>query len=287
MPEQQYQVLAGVIARNQVEALETALELAGWQEQVLCDAGGPEVEWSFYLDLQRHPDLEGLRRILQQTGACIQRDDTALAAELLAGVFPDQPWELSPGVWVVPDRTRIPPGRPKKHIHIKTGPAFGDGHHPTTRMLAQILLRSQLRRRRVLDLGCGTGILGIIAAQRGAQVDLADLDPASVESAAGNCRDNRVTPHRLLTGDLLEALPAEAHYDLVVANLYYDLLIRLAADPRLRQICINGELLASGVGQAYIEPVKKAWKAAGLRLTWEHCDGWWWAARARIPALQP
>jgi len=103
------------------------------------------------------------------------------------------PVEIAPGFWVVPS-WHTPPPEATRSIRLDPGLAFGTGTHPTTRMClrwAADHAGESARWQRVLDYGCGSGILAIGAALFGAmQIDAVDIDPAAVESTRANARDN-------------------------------------------------------------------------------------------------
>jgi ribosomal protein L11 methylase PrmA len=121
-------------------------------------------------------------------------------------------------------------------LQIRAGPAFGTGEHATTRLCLRYVVQfmrkygSRLKSCRVLDLGCGTGVLGLAAARLGAKVEGWDSDPVAVQEAKRNLRLNQVGKRvRFRQRDVLrDAIPAA---DLIVANLYDHLLLHLL--PRL------------------------------------------------------
>jgi ribosomal protein L11 methyltransferase len=125
-------------------------------------------------------------------------------------------------LWVGPSWHDAPDGRAA--VRIDPGLAFGTGSHPTTRLVLRYLERAVRGGERVLDYGCGSGILALAAAKLGAtQVDGVDVDPQAVATTAANARANAVE----LRAALPEALPA-AHYDIVVSNILAQPLILLA-----------------------------------------------------------
>jgi ribosomal protein L11 methylase PrmA len=136
-------------------------------------------------------------------------------------------------------------------LQIRAGPAFGTGEHATTRLCLRYVVQfmrkhgSRLKSCRVLDLGCGTGVLALAAARLGAKVEGWDSDPVAVTEAQRNLRLNRVgTRVCFRQRDVLrEAIPAA---DLIVANLYDHLLLHLL--PRLESHRRAGTtLLLSGI----------------------------------------
>ncbi|TAK88209.1 MAG: 50S ribosomal protein L11 methyltransferase [Betaproteobacteria bacterium] len=129
------------------------------------------------------------------------------------------PTEIGARLWIGPTWHEPPPGR--LAVRLDPGLAFGTGTHPTTRLVLEFLERHVRGGERVLDYGCGSGILAIAAAKLGAaRVDAVDLDPQAVETAADNARANGVA----LRAALPEALPA-AQYDIVVSNILTQPLI--------------------------------------------------------------
>ncbi len=150
------------------------------------------------------------------------------------------PSEIGARLWIGATWHRAPAGRVA--VRIDPGLAFGTGTHPTTRLVLLFLERSIRGGERVLDYGCGSGILAIAAAKLGAvRIDGVDLDPQAVAVAAANARANRVVLHAALP----EALPT-ASYDIVVSNILAQPLIVLA--PLLAaRAAPRGRLALSGI----------------------------------------
>ncbi|MCX8521841.1 MAG: 50S ribosomal protein L11 methyltransferase [Rhodoferax sp.] len=122
------------------------------------------------------------------------------------------PVEITPEFWIVPT-WHEPPAQARQIIRLDPGLAFGTGTHPTTRMCLR-WIASHSMPRRVLDYGCGSGILAIGAARYGAHEVLAvDIDPAAVQSTQINAQANQVK--------LAAGLPDCAHgrFGLVLANI--------------------------------------------------------------------
>jgi ribosomal protein L11 methyltransferase len=159
-----------------------------------------------------------------------------------------------------------PSGTDEIVIELDPGMAFGTGLHPTTRLcllaLDELADRGLVNGMTVLDVGCGSGILGIAAAKLGAKrIDGIDTDPIAVEATTANAARNDV-------GDRVRAalgtLPSrDGPYGLVLANLIASLLIELAG-PLHDEIEPGGHLIASGIFVDRERDVRAAFDAAGL-----------------------
>ena len=105
-------------------------------------------------------------------------------------------------------------------IGIETKQAFGTGTHETTRMIVSTLLNIDLKGKRVLDCGCGTGILGIAASKLGAsEVVGYDIDEWSSENAIHNAELNGVGNMKVMLGDASVLKSVEGKFDVVLANI--------------------------------------------------------------------
>ena len=160
--------------------------------------------------------------------------------------------------------------RPIPRLQIRAGPAFGTGEHATTRLCLRFVVQF-LRKQgshpescRVLDLGCGTGVLGLAAARLGARVEGWDSDAVAVQEAERNRRLNRLGKRVCFRKrDVLrDAVPAA---ELIVANLYDHLLLHLL--PRLeRHRSAGTTLILSGILKGQENSIIRAanrlgWKA--------------------------
>jgi ribosomal protein L11 methyltransferase len=171
-------------------------------------------------------------------------------------------------------------------IALDPGMAFGTGLHPTTRLclaaLESVADRGGLEGARVLDVGCGSGILAIAAVRFGAASALGlDIDPIAIEATDANARRNRVR-RRIRTR--VGSLPSgERPVALVLANLIAGALIPLA--PLLRaELRPGGTLLASGIFVDREAEVAEAFVEAGLLVAARLAEGDWVALEARRPA---
>lgn len=159
------------------------------------------------------------------------------------------PLAVGQRLWVGASWHRPEPGRVA--VCIDPGLAFGTGSHPSTRLVLRFLEREMIGGERVLDYGCGSGILAIAAAKLGAMhVDAVDVDPEALAAARQNALVNGVRVHIALA-DVLAA----AHYDIVVSNILVQPLIVLAPllAPRAARLALSGilETQADEVIRAY------------------------------------
>ena len=154
------------------------------------------------------------------------------------------PCRITPDFWVVPTWSDVPP-EARHVIRLDPGRAFGTGTHPTTRMCLRWIAEhgdtAAERWRRVLDYGCGSGVLAIAASRFGAgAVDAVDIDPAAVEATHANA---------LANGIAITAGPphgAVGPYQLVLANILAAPLKLLA--PLLSALVdVDGQLVLSGL----------------------------------------
>ena len=129
-------------------------------------------------------------------------------------------------------------------IVIEPKMSFGTGHHETTHMMVQHLLALDLKNKKVLDMGCGTGILAIFAEMKGAQpTDAIDIDSWCYQNAIENVQRNGCKHITVLEGD--SSLLKGKEYDLVIANINRNILL---SDMKIYTDCLseNGVLLLSG-----------------------------------------
>jgi len=181
--------------------------------------------------------------------------------------LPDQDWvrltqsqfepvAITDSFWVVPSWHQVPPGA-QKVIRLDPGLAFGTGTHPTTRMCLRWLATHaewlSNPEARVLDYGCGSGILAIGAALHGAaDIDAVDIDPAAVQSTAANAQANGV---RLRAG-----LPEQAtgRYSVVLANILATPL-KLLAPLLCAHLRPGAQLVLAGILERQADELKAAY----------------------------
>jgi ribosomal protein L11 methyltransferase len=181
------------------------------------------------------------------------------------------PVPVTPDFWIVPS-WHEPPTQARRVIRLDPGLAFGTGTHPTTRMcLRWTALQARAKAAgwsRVLDYGCGSGILAIGAALHGAtDIDAVDIDPAAVESTTANAQHNGV--------QLRAGLPDAARglYTLVFANILATPL-KLLAPLLCSHVAPGGDLVLAGILDRQADELKAAY-AGWLTLEVSDTeDGW-------------
>lgn len=137
------------------------------------------------------------------------------------------------------------PFRVPFEIVIEPKMSFGTGHHETTFMMLQFLLENDCEGKNVLDMGCGTAVLAILAKMKGAsEVDAIDIDDWCVENSLENVERNKCESIKVNLGDA-SILSKEPIYDMVIANINRNILL---ADMGIYAGCLRkgGELYLSG-----------------------------------------
>ena len=187
----------------------------------------------------------------REAAALLQAQDFFASCQVLGtSAVPDQDWvrltqsqfspvEITPEFWIVPT-WHEPPAQAKQVIRLDPGLAFGTGTHPTTRMCLRWIAGNPVPAR-VLDYGCGSGILAIGASKYGAQEVLAvDIDDAAVQSTELNAEANRVT--------LVAGMPDKAvgSFGLVLANILATPL-KVLAPLLCAHVAKGGNLVLAGI----------------------------------------
>jgi ribosomal protein L11 methyltransferase len=191
---------------------------------------------------------------------------------------PDQDWirltqsqfapvEITPEFWIVPT-WHEPPAQARHVIRLDPGLAFGTGTHPTTRMCLRWVASHPPQGARVLDYGCGSGILAIGAALYGAAtVDAVDIDPAAVDSTRDNAAANAVT--------LNPGLPALASgsYEVVLANILA-VPLKVLAPLLCGHVAQGGSLVLAGILERQADELREAYRPYVALDVCDAEDGW-------------
>lgn len=174
---------------------------------------------------------------------------------------------------VVPEWIRYEPRSDEKVVLLDSNMAFGTGEHETTSMCVE-LLQKYLHEGTCIDVGCGSGILGISAVKLGArQAYLTDIDPVAVDSARHNAELNGVADKITVShSNLLDENKITG--DVIVANITAEVL-KLLSPSIPRYLSADGTLILSGIIHDRLDVVKEAYAAQGLTLIEARVKGEW------------
>lgn len=177
------------------------------------------------------------------------------------------PVDITPTFWIVPT-WHEPPAQAEKIIRLDPGLAFGTGTHPTTRMCLRWIARHDLNGQRVLDYGCGSGILAIGAAMHGAEhVDAVDIDEAAVTSTELNAQANGVTLHAGLPDQ------AQGQYQTVLANILATPL-KVLAPLLCSHVAPGGQVVLAGILERQAQELQQAYAPYCQLEVTDREDGW-------------
>lgn len=166
-----------------------------------------------------------------------------------------RPFSLCGGITVVPMEEERPV-ESLSEIGLIPGMAFGTGLHESTRLAASLIKKVVRSGDRVLDVGCGTGILSVLAMKCGASEAIAlDIDEHALEKTRETARINGVSVE-VVKSDFLSALSEGESFDLIIANMIAELLERFAGDMKkfLRK---SGSIVLSGIYREKIRSISK------------------------------
>ena len=276
-PEERVEMLSDAL--DALDALSVSVEDADAQtpaEQALFGEPGmppPKEGWQ----RSRMVALFAQQAQADEAAALLQAQDFFEGCQLL-GVrrLEDQDWvrltqsqfapvEITPDFWIVPTWHEVPE-QARQTIRLDPGLAFGTGTHPTTHMCLRWIATHDLSGQRVLDYGCGSGILAIGAAKYGAQsVDAVDIDEAAVTSTRLNAEANQVQ----LSAGLPEL--ARGEYQTVLANILATPL-KVLAPLLCAHVASGGVLVLAGILEAQeLQQAYAPWLALEVA---DAKDGW-------------
>jgi ribosomal protein L11 methyltransferase len=271
-------------ALDALDALSVSVEDADAHteaEQALFGEPGmppPKAGW----ERSRIVSLFATEALAREAAALLSAQDFFAGCSVVAvQPVPDQDWvrltqsqftpvEITPEFWIVPT-WHEPPAQAKQLIRLDPGLAFGTGTHPTTRMCLRWTAAQGAAGRplgRVLDYGCGSGILAIGAAKFGAtDIDAVDIDPAAVESTRANAEANHVV--------LNAGLPDKSagKYQTVLANILATPL-KVLAPLLCAHVAPGGNLVLAGILERQADELKAAYAPYGQLVVHDQEDGW-------------
>jgi len=278
-PEDRVEVLSDAL--DALDALSVSVEDADAQtpsEQALFGEPGmppPKEGWQ----RSRMVALFAQQAQADEAAALLQAQDFFEGCECL-GVRPvqEQDWvrltqsqfapvDITPDFWIVPTWHEVP-AQARQSIRLDPGLAFGTGTHPTTRMCLRWIAEHGLVGQRVLDYGCGSGILAIGAAKYGAsEIDAVDIDEAAVTSSRLNAQANAV--------QLRAGLPelAQGEYQTVLANILATPL-KVLAPLLCAHVAAGGALVLAGILERQADELQQAYSPWIALEVSDALDGW-------------
>ena len=288
------------IAREHAEALSDALMEAGALSVSVEDADeGTDQERPLFGEPGMEPTEAAWEHSRVVALTDVEADQDAIVAQAAAAIglpeapafavrdVSDQDWvrltqsqfapiHIGKNIWVVPSWHEAP-DPDALILELDPGLAFGTGSHPTTRLCMEWLEAHPAAGNSVLDYGCGSGILAMVAKKLGAgDVAGVDIDPQAIESARENAARNNCEIDYYLPDDFAvsaKAQHASGRFDTVVANILSSPL-KLMAPMLAGRVAPGGALILSGVLARQAEEVAAAY-APFIKLgVWAEQDGW-------------
>jgi ribosomal protein L11 methyltransferase len=240
---------------NYYELLFTTITTEDYQQDLLINALG-EIGFDTFeemeLGFKAYIPVDDFNQELLDETLVVYRDMFTFSYEVT--LIPQKNWNE---VWesnfepiIIGDkiyvRATFHEPRPEFEYEIVIDPkmAFGTGHHQTTSMMLELLLENDMAGKRVLDMGCGTGILAIMAAKLGAaDITAIDYDPVCYDSTIENAQLNNISNIKVLCGSK-EVIPDE-QYDVILANINRNILLD-QMERYSQALKPDGELYLSG-----------------------------------------
>ncbi len=299
------------LPREKVDLVSTFLVVGGYDTFEICDksdllenAGNmfcdyiednlleeqndpPEIK--FYMDASERDRAEEISRYL--LGVCQNLGEEGIECEIRLVENSDYdtrwkqyfyPFPVGEKLFILPSWEEEPvEARGREVIRIDPAAAFGSGTHATTRLCLEAMEGHVKEGLRVLDMGCGSGILGIGAKKLGAgELVAVDIDDAAVRTTEENLEKNEISLEgiTLLCGNVLSdkdcLLAMGSDFDLICANIVAG-IIKEMAPILLSALKRGGILLASGILESREEEVKQALLSAGFTLLRSHASDEW------------
>ena len=176
----------------------------------------------------------------------------------------------------------------KMVIHIDPGTAFGTGMHETTQLCIRQLKKYVTEDTEILDVGCGSGILGMLALKFGAKHSVGtDLDPCAIDATYENMDNNGISrdQYEIMIGNIIDDKAVQdkvgyEKYDIVAANILADVLVPLTP-VIIHQMKKGGIYITSGIIEDKEDVVVEAVKEAGLEVLEVNHQGEWVSVTAR------
>ncbi len=273
------------------------------KEQMFVDIL-PEIEkddgvayLSFYLEPEEDKEkiLSEIRRELQEMSSYLNVGECLIEESETEDVDWVNNWKqyfhqfYVDDILIIPSWEDVKPeDSDKMVIHIDPGTAFGTGMHETTQLCIRQIRKYVTEGTRILDVGCGSGILGMLALKFGAAYSVGtDLDPCAIEATYENMEVNGISKDRyeVMIGNIIDDKEVQDKagygcYDIVLANILADVLVQLTP-VIINQLKSGGIYITSGIIDDKEQTVVDAVKAAGLEVLDVTYQGEWVCVTAR------
>ena len=252
---------------------------------------------TFYLDEEEDvaPVLMNLRKELEDMRAFLDVGECTIEESETEDVDWVNNWKqyfhqfYIDDILVIPSWEKVKPeDSDKMVIHIDPGTAFGTGMHETTQLCIRALKKYVTSETEILDVGCGSGILGMLALKFGAKHSLGtDLDPCAIDATHENMEVNgiRKDQYEVMIGNIIDDTAVQdavgyEKYDIVAANILADVLVPLTP-VIIHQMKPGAVYITSGIIEDKENVVVEAVKAAGLEVLEVNHQGEWVSVVAR------
>lgn len=252
---------------------------------------------TFYLDeeVDKHEMLLKVRQELEEMRSCLNVGDCTIEESQTEDVDWVNNWKQYFHQFYIDDILVIPSWEnveakdsDKMVIHIDPGTAFGTGMHETTQLCIRQLKKYVTEDTEILDVGCGSGILGMLALKFGAKHSVGtDLDPCAIDATYENMDNNGISrdQYEVMIGNIIDDKEVQdkvgyEKYDIVAANILADVLVPLTP-VIIHQLKKGGIYITSGIIEDKEEVVVEAVKKAGLEVLEVNHQGEWVSVTAR------
>ena len=252
---------------------------------------------SFYLeeDEDKEKMLQAVREELKEIGTYVNVGSMEIEESQTEDVDWVNNWKqyfhqfTIDDVLIIPSWEDVQPeDEDKMIIHIDPGTAFGTGMHETTQLCIRQIKKYVTEDTEILDVGCGSGILGMLALKFGAKHSTGtDLDPCAIDATHENMEVNGISrdQYRVMIGNIIADKEVQDQvgydrYDIVAANILADVLVPLTP-VILNHLKTGGIYITSGIIEEKEETVVEAVKAAGLEVLEVNHQGEWVSVTAR------
>ena len=252
---------------------------------------------TFYLDeeVDKHEMLVKVRQELEEMRSYLNVGDCTIEESQTEDVDWVNNWKQYFHQFYIDDILVIPSWEnveakdsDKMVIHIDPGTAFGTGMHETTQLCIRQLKKYVTEDTEILDVGCGSGILGMLALKFGAKHSVGtDLDPCAIDATYENMDNNGISrdQYEVMIGNIIDDKEVQdkvgyEKYDIVAANILADVLVPLTP-VIIHQLKKGGIYITSGIIEDKEEVVVEAVKKAGLEVLEVNHQGEWVSVTAR------